>query len=151
MFDTGSSDIWLPNKECAACEGHHIFEESASSTFQDIGKNWSLSYADGSYISGRTASDTVTIGDITYNDQIIGLASDESGQFAADHTLDGIFGLAYPSLSLTGVKTSPVMMMHEQGQIDDPVVGVWLGRAREGGGGEMVRIVKLTRKVYELF
>ncbi|KAJ2963482.1 hypothetical protein NQZ79_g1567 [Umbelopsis isabellina] len=137
VFDTGSSDIWLPSKQCASCEGHHIFQETASSSFHDIGKNWSLSYADGSYISGRTASDTVTIGDITYKDQTIGLASDESGQFAADNTLDGIFGLAFPSLSLTGVKTSPVVMMHEQGQIDNPVVGVWLGRSREGGGGEM--------------
>jgi hypothetical protein len=141
VFDTGSSDIWLPSKQCSACEGHHIFQEATSSSFRDIGKNWSLSYADGSYISGRTASDSVTIGDITYKDQTIGLASDESGQFAADHTLDGIFGLAFPSLSLTGIKTSPVVMMYEQGQIDDPVVGVWLGRAREGGGGEMVSVV----------
>ena len=30
-------------------------------------------------------------------------------------------------------------MMHDQGQIDNPILGVWLGRAREGGGGEMVK------------
>lgn len=69
---------------------------------------------------------------------MIGLASDESGQFAADKFLDGIFGLAFPSLSLTGAKQSPVEMMHDQGEIDEAVVGVWLGRAKEGGGGEMV-------------
>ena len=75
-----------------------------SSTFQDIGKNWSLSYADGSYIAGRTATDTVTIGDIKYENQLIGLANDESGQFSTDPSLDSIFGLAFPLLSITGVR-----------------------------------------------
>ncbi|KAH8556258.1 aspartic peptidase domain-containing protein [Umbelopsis sp. PMI_123] len=138
VFDTGSSDVWLPSTSCLRCEGHHIFLEKESSTFKSIGKNWSLSYADGSYISGRTASDSITIGNINYEDQLIGLANDESGQFAADKFLDGIFGLAFPGLSLTGAKASPIQLMYEQGQLDDQVVGVWLGRAREGGGGEMV-------------
>jgi hypothetical protein len=128
VFDTGSSDVWLPSTSCARCVGHHIFMEEKSSSFQSIGKNWSLSYADGSYISGRTATDSVTIGDIHYEGQMIGLANDESGQFAADKFLDGIFGLAFPSLSLTGAKQSPVEMMHDQGEIDEAVVG----------GGEMV-------------
>ncbi|KAG2188873.1 hypothetical protein INT44_004013 [Umbelopsis vinacea] len=138
VFDTGSSDIWLPSTSCTRCVGHHIFQEDASSSFESIGKNWSLSYADGSYISGRTAKDSVTIGDIHYEGQMIGLANDESGQFAADKFLDGIFGLAFPSLSLTGAKQSPIEIMYDQGQLDEPVVGVWLGRSKEGGGGEMV-------------
>jgi Eukaryotic aspartyl protease len=138
VFDTGSSDVWLPSTSCSRCVGHHIFIEEKSSSFQLIGKNWSLSYADGSYISGRTATDSVSIGDIHYEGQMIGLANDESGQFAADKFLDGIFGLAFPNLSLTGAKQSPVEMMYDQGQLDEPVVGVWLGRSKEGGGGEMV-------------
>ncbi|GAB5591343.1 hypothetical protein Unana1_06243 [Umbelopsis nana] len=115
-----------------------FFKEDESNTFQPVGSNWSLLYADGWYISGRTTIDTVSIGDVVYEGQIIGLANDESGQFAADKSLDGTFGLAFPGLSITGAKKSPVQLMYEQKQIDEPVVGVWLGRAREGGGGEMV-------------
>lgn len=40
--------------------------------------------------------------------------------------------------------------MHEQKQIDEPVVGVWLGRAREGGRGEIVGEEHIVPVAYEV-
>jgi hypothetical protein len=70
--------------------------------------------------------------------QTLGLAENVTGSFATTNLTDGIFGLGFPSLSYTGALMAPVVQMKKQGVIDDAVIGIWLGRAREGGGGELV-------------
>jgi len=52
-FDTGSSDFFLPGKSCTAnCEGHAIYDTSASSTSVDKDQTFSLKYGDGSTVEG---------------------------------------------------------------------------------------------------
>lgn len=80
------------------------------------------------------------MGNATQPDQIIGLAYFESRDFVSDKYMDGIFGLAFPSLSYTGQTTTIVESLYEEGEIDEPVVGIYLGRVRDAGGkGEAVR------------
>ncbi|KAI8097384.1 aspartic peptidase domain-containing protein [Halteromyces radiatus] len=135
-LDTGSADIWIPAKECPTCGNRQLFDSAASSTFENVNKTWSLRYADGSSVIGLTARDTVEVGDVKHANQIIGLAHTETEDFARDQNLDGIFGLAFPSLSFTGQKQSIVESMYEAGEIEQPIVGIYLGRVRDGGKGE---------------
>lgn len=86
-----------------------------------------------------TAKDTVQIGSTSQPGQIIGLANSESAGIASDRFMDGILGLSFPSLSYTGETTSIVESMYDAGQIDEPVVGIYLGRISDAGGkGEAV-------------
>jgi cathepsin D len=80
-FDTGSSDLFLPASNCGTtCSGH---------TSKALGKSFSLAYGDGSAVSGKQYSDTVSIAGLTATKQTLGSATKystgfESNQFPAD-------------------------------------------------------------------
>ncbi|KAI8640974.1 aspartic peptidase domain-containing protein [Parasitella parasitica] len=139
-FDTGSSDIWVPSSRCgSSCSTHNRFDGSKSSTYKEINsKTWQLSYGDGSSVRGYTAMDAVHLGNVTRPQQLIGLVSDETPEFASDKFLDGIFGLAFPPLAYTGIKASIVEDLHMAGSIPSPIVSFHLGHNRDGGKGEIL-------------
>lgn len=139
-FDTGSSDIWVPSATCgASCSTHRRFDAAKSSSYIPVAnKTWSLQYGDGSSVVGYTARDKVHLGNVSQSDQLIGLVSRETQEFAADKFLDGIFGLAFPPLAYTGVKSSIVEELHTSGAIPAPIVSFHLGHYRDGGKGEIV-------------
>ena len=61
-FDTGSSDLFVPSKDCdSSCSGHKAYDPSASFTSHDLGKTFTLQYGDGSTVSGEQYSDKVLI------------------------------------------------------------------------------------------
>ncbi|KAI8144503.1 aspartic peptidase domain-containing protein [Fennellomyces sp. T-0311] len=137
-FDTGSSDIWVPHVDCTHCGSHPRFDPQDSSTFtKNTNQTWGLRYGDGSGVQGTIGQDTVHLGDISHPNQVLGLVDNESSDLAMDPELDGIFGLAYPELAFTGQKQSILEGMRDAGTIPSASVGVWLGRARDGGKGEM--------------
>jgi hypothetical protein len=138
-FDTGSSDIWVGSSNCTSCRPSQRFKSSDSSTYHYVGNPWALTYADSSNVYGFTAKDAITLDGHHSVNQTIGLANNESQSFFQLASIDGIFGLGFPALSFTGAVMAPVVQMYKQGEIDKAVVGVWLGRAIEGGGGELVR------------
>lgn len=54
--------------------------------------------------------------------------------------MDGILGLSFPSLSSTKQRNSIIMEMYNNKEIDEAVVGMYLGRTRDGGKGEAVSL-----------
>lgn len=140
-FDTGSSDIWVPSVACGvSCGSQHRFNPNKSSTFE-AGNNmsWVLRYGDGSNVIGVTGRDTIHLGNISQPNQIFGLVSFETAQFAVDKFLDGIFGLGFPPLSLTNISSSIVEELYYSGSIPAPIVSFYLGHNRDGGKGEVVK------------
>ncbi|KAI9318436.1 aspartic peptidase domain-containing protein [Dichotomocladium elegans] len=138
-FDTGSSDIWVPHVSCERCSQHARFDDTKSSTYSRVSNaTWSLRYGDGSGVTGKVGKDTIHLGsDLSYANQTIGLATAESIDFVTDTELDGLFGLGFPSLAVIDKKQSIVQGMKEQNLIDQAIVGVYLGRARDGGSGQI--------------
>lgn len=139
-FDTGSTDIWVPSATCDdSCGSHARFDSQKSSTFSLVAnKTWALRYGDGSSVEGYTARDTVHLGTVSQPNQLIGLVSKETPEFASDKFLDGIFGLGFPPLAYTGVTTSIVEDLYTAGTIPAPIVSFYLGHYRDGGKGEVV-------------
>ncbi|KAG1340783.1 hypothetical protein G6F62_005302 [Rhizopus arrhizus] len=139
-FDTGSSDIWVPSTKClSTCGTHPRFDPTKSSTFELISNDtWRLQYGDGSTVIGYTAYDAVRLGQYIQPHQRIGLVSSETTQLARDTYLDGIFGLAFPPLALTGIQRSIVEDLYLAGEIDKPIVSFYLGKTKEGGKGEIL-------------
>uniref|UniRef100_A0A669BEU0 Renin n=1 Tax=Oreochromis niloticus TaxID=8128 RepID=A0A669BEU0_ORENI len=103
IFDTGSSNLWVPSIYCnsAACNNHAKFDPRRSSTYRQNGRPLSITYGTGS-MTGILGYDTVTVGGLAVTNQIFGLSQTEA-PFMQYMQADGIFGLAYPSLSLLHV------------------------------------------------
>uniref|UniRef100_A0A8C8WPB9 Peptidase A1 domain-containing protein n=1 Tax=Panthera leo TaxID=9689 RepID=A0A8C8WPB9_PANLE len=100
VFDTGSSDLWVPSVDCKsyACKNHHRFDPSKSSTFQNLNEPLSIQYGTGS-MQGFLGLDTVTVSSIVDPQQTVGLSTQEPGNVFTYSEFDGILGLAYPSLA----------------------------------------------------
>ncbi|XP_057583959.1 pregnancy-associated glycoprotein 2-like [Hippopotamus amphibius kiboko] len=131
IFDTGSSDLWVPSVNCysPACRTHKLFNPHSSTTCQLSPWTFNLTYISGR-IFGYLGHDTVQIGNLVILGQIFGLSNTLIGFEKAP--FDGIVGLGYPSLALQW--TTPVFdNMKTQGIISQPVFAFYLSTQKENG------------------
>ncbi|XP_027631918.1 cathepsin E [Tupaia chinensis] len=135
LFDTGSSDFWVTSVYCIspACEKHTKFFSSRSNTYSKKGSNFFIEYGSGS-LSGITGVDRVSVRGLTVVDQEFGESVTEPGQHFVYAAFDGILGLGYPSLSVTGA--TPVfdnMIVHNM--VAQPMFSVYMSSDIENGTG----------------
>ena len=74
VFDTGSSNLWVPSKECKlspACYLHKYFDSSKSSTYVANGTHFNITYGSGAVI-GYIGQDYVTLAGLTAKDVLFG-------------------------------------------------------------------------------
>uniref|UniRef100_A0A8C5PKW5 Peptidase A1 domain-containing protein n=1 Tax=Leptobrachium leishanense TaxID=445787 RepID=A0A8C5PKW5_9ANUR len=103
VFDTGSADLWVPSVSCTseACVNHQRFNPQLSSTYKSTNQRVSISYGTGS-MDGALGYDTVTVSGLDDLKQGLILSEAESIFLSYSH-FDGILGLGYPALSVSGV------------------------------------------------
>jgi len=126
-FDTGSSDLFLPGSTCdSTCSGHTLYNPSASSTSTDLGTTFTLSYGDGSTVSGEQYTDTVAVAGLTATEQTLGAASQYSSGFeSSNFPADGLMGMGFQSISV--YNAPPVFQsLIASGQTDSPVFAMKL-------------------------
>lgn len=141
IFDTGSSNLWVPSAECnaddVACSDHTKYFSNHSSTYVKNGKKFSIQYGTGS-LTGFLSQDTVTVAGITVKSQVFGEAVEQPGEAFVNAKFDGILGMAWPKISVDNVL--PVFNnMVDQSLVDKPVFGFYLDRDEKGRlGGELL-------------
>jgi len=133
VFDTGSSNLWVPKVGCtqAGCSGKHTYDCSQSSTCVPNGKPFNIQYGTGS-CSGDLVQDTVCVtgpncqinSPLSVKNVTFGEAS-QMAAFFAQSPIDGILGLGFQSLAADGV--TPVFnVMVNEGLVDNAQFQIFL-------------------------
>ncbi|KMT04132.1 hypothetical protein BVRB_8g185820 [Beta vulgaris subsp. vulgaris] len=140
IFDTGSSNLWVPSSKCyfsIPCFFHAKYKSSASSTYKKNGKSAAIHYGTGA-ISGFFSEDNVQVGDLIVKHQEFIEATREPSITFMVAKFDGILGLGFQEISV-GNAVPVWYNMVKQGLIKEPVFSFWLNRNTEDeAGGELV-------------
>ncbi|KAF9224253.1 acid protease [Gyrodon lividus] len=131
LFDTGSSDFFLPGVECDySCDGHKRYDPASSPTSADLDMPFHIQYEDGDSAFGQQYTDNVTIVGLTATDQALGVALHCSDGLRVDRfPADGMVGMAFQSISQ--YNQSPVFQtLVTQGQTNEPIFAFRLAAPR---------------------
>ncbi|KAL1746443.1 aspartic peptidase domain-containing protein [Schizophyllum fasciatum] len=126
VLDTGSSDLWVADTECATCSSSTPqFDASKSSTFQQSSQTTTIQYGSGA-VRGSLAQDKVSIGGLTVDEQIFLSVSQTTSQLL-DGSMSGILGLAFQTISST--QSTPLWLaLANDNQLDAPEFSFWINR-----------------------
>lgn len=139
VFDTGSSNLWVPKVECQNCGywfingGKNKFDKTKSSTYQADGSDFHIQYGSGD-VRGYFSVDTVTLADdiVVKNQKFAEVQN--AGGLGIGYIMgkfDGILGLGFEGLSLGGA-TTVFKNAIDQGVVNQPVFAFDLGDEKDG-------------------
>jgi hypothetical protein len=135
IFDTGSSNLWVPSSQCSNCGSHVKYDDSKSSSYAANGTAFNIQYGSGP-VSGFLSEDTVAVGDVTVKDQTFAEITDVTGLGAAYSLgkFDGILGLAFQSISVDNI---PTVFQNMIPKLEKPLFSFYLGKT-DGAPGELL-------------
>lgn len=146
LFDTGSSDLWVPSVKCPLnnefCRAHARYNCTGSRTCSTYDQPFLFGYgtsdSDKTYVTGRVSRDVVSLGENRVENQCFGEARFFVGDVFLASKFDGVLGLGYPKFAkLPGKPLFDSMV--EQGVVPQPVFSVYLRRnASSTEGGEIL-------------
>ena len=97
LFDTGSSDIWVQGQNCEGCSDLHTYNHAISQSYEPTNHPFQISYGSGT-VRGDITRETVTIGNLKFEDVLIGVVNSESSDFS-QFDMDAVCGLGFQGLA----------------------------------------------------
>ena len=158
IYDTGSSNLWVPSSELDGYKTKSKYDSAASSTYAENGTEFKIMYGSGP-VSGFYSYDKVALGGFEVPRQEFAQITDVTGlgpAFSAGR-FDGINGMGWDSIAVGGIPT-PFSALVSAGVLDQNVFSFNLKNDEDGelliGGvddtaysGEL-SYVPLTQKSY---
>lgn len=138
VFDTGSSNLWVPSYSCKtlACFVHKSYKSSSSSTYIKNGTALNIDYGSGA-VSGFISQDSVSWGDFTVPHVLFGEITDLKGVSFVAAKFDGILGMAWQSISENNIP--PVFnLLWQQGNLTNNQFSFYLSTAAGSYGSRLV-------------
>lgn len=136
IFDTGSSDLWVPSALCKVCGHRGKYNSDASSSFARDGRRFQITYMGGP-VSGYLAEDTLTFGGYEVKNQTFAQITNPLGLGASylGGGYDGVFGLGFDEISAANIVTPFHNLIKQQGKaLPEPVFAFYLGGEGAGPG-----------------
>jgi len=128
VYDTGSSNLWVPNPSCCSfLTRHNLYHHKKSSSYVENGTEFKIEYGSGP-VAGSYSQDSIAIGNVNIPEYTFAEVDDVSGLGVA-YTLgkfDGICGMGWDSISVDGVQT-PVQALVASGELKEPVFAFFMG------------------------
>lgn len=142
VFDTGSSDMWVPSSSCTTastnCAAKTTFDSGSSTSYSEVAagakSDFNIVYGSGP-VTGKYGVDSVTLADdYTVPEQTFAQvdATDGLGQVYQQAKFDGILGLGFPVISRNPGVNTLIPNLKEEGVLDDAVFAFYLGDESEG-------------------
>jgi hypothetical protein len=107
IFDTGSSNLWIPGKSCGLnCGLHPQYDSTKSTTYVANGTTFAIQYGSGP-VSGFLSEDSVNVGGLEVQGQTFAEINVVSG-LGLGYMLgkfDGILGMAFNTISVDDIPT----------------------------------------------
>ena len=92
IFDTGSSNLWVPSNECKHCSNHNLYDHTKSTTYQVNNSKFNIEYGSGT-VNGFISKDTIHLGTLTVPNMNFAEVTKEPGLVFKESKFDGILGL----------------------------------------------------------
>jgi len=132
IYDTGSSNLWVPSKTCTNCKkGTARYDSSKSSSFTKNGQTFAMQYGTGS-CNGFLSQDDITVGGLTIKDFTFGEVQTEAADVFGTAPFDGILGMGPAKAAIDHVPM-PMDMLVKQGKIEHNVFAYYLASGGKSG------------------
>lgn len=140
VYDTGSSNLWIPSKDCAKCSGKTLYDRDGSKSYVKNGTKFHIEYGSGP-VDGFLSMDDLNLGDdeeLKLKGYTFAEITDVSGLGMAYSVgrFDGILGLGWDDISIDGIPTVLTQLIKNK-VIDQPVFSFFLGQ-ENGQAGELL-------------
>ena len=165
QLDTGSSDLGVPKWGCTSCTRHankrYVPSKSKTSNAENCSVpylncpvchdnicSYSISYADNSGYSAEIYTDAIQLEGSSKSTKVL---NGYVGAIYEDHlhdptepqNLDGIIGVAYPSVSATGATLTIIDNLYKNGIIKSNVFSICMNKTKGGilylGSGDTLK------------
>ncbi|KAK6016036.1 eukaryotic aspartyl protease [Ostertagia ostertagi] len=130
IIDTASADFWIPDSTCTTCGNKRLFNSGSSSSWQKFGRTFMASNHFG-VTEGFFGKDTLRLA--TDDRDMIVIPTADIGQVlelpaavSALNGVDGVLGLAFPSVSSDRMTQPAFIRGAAQGDIAQPIFSIWL-------------------------
>ena len=137
IFDTGSSNLWIPSAKCKSLSCLHMkkYTASRSSSYVADGRAMSIQYGSGA-VTGTVDQDTVNIAGLNVKAVYFGEMNNVSLNFVASK-FDGILGMAFQGISVLGLPTVFDLLV-QQGLVSDKSFSFYLTQTPSFPGSKLV-------------
>jgi hypothetical protein len=131
IFDTGSSNLWVPNKKPLFTR-HKVYKHEKSTTYGKNGTIFKIEYGSGP-VSGFFSRDDVKLGTLGLKHYNFAEVDNVKGLGPAYYIgkFDGILGLGFDSI-VVGGGPSPFGALVASNQLEKPEFAFYLGNMEEG-------------------
>jgi len=132
LFDTGSSNLWIPSIDCKTCNNKITYNYNESSSYESNNDTFEINYVSGK-VSGISNIDNVIFAGYNISNQSFAEVKNVTG-LGEIYTLsefDGILGMGFDDISIGKVIT-PFHNLYLQGLISDQIFAFYLGSDIEG-------------------